>query len=63
MMAGITMFASLIFGGIIPHARDLNAGPGAVTQNRTDSKDQISNIPKYQAFCNFSLKFGVLAKI
>ena len=49
------MFAGLmppIFGGIMPHAGDLNAGPGAVTQNRTDSKDQISNnsnIFKYQA--------------
>ena len=38
-----------IFGGIMPHAGDLNAGPGAVTQNRTDSKDQISNISKFQA--------------
>ena len=38
-----------IFGGIMPHARDLNAGPGGVKQNRTDSKDQISNISKFQA--------------
>ena len=38
-----------IFGGIMPHAGDLNAGPGAVKQNRTDSKDQISNISKFQA--------------
>lgn len=51
------MFASLmppIFGGIMPHAGDLNAGPRAVTQNRTDSKDQISNIPKYQASLCFT---------
>ena len=51
----------------MPHAGDLNAGPGGVKQNRTDSKDQISNISKFQAslarsllevfsFCNFSLK-------
>ena len=60
-----------IFGGIMPHAGDLNAGSRAVTQNRTDSKDQISNISKYQAsplnttmifassFYNFSLKYEV----
>lgn len=74
LMVGIIMFASLmppIFGGIMPHAGDLNAGSRAVTQNRTDSKDQISNISKYQAsplnttmifassFYNFSLKYEV----